>query len=197
MLEEEKAKANVSPSSAYSAATLKGAERQVAIENTAELLGSRLEALRNRSNKLKVLLPAMIFAPEVLKQLYGDKKPNSEVLSTNAVIQDLTLPQLIYSINKNLVLAGKPNKLFDLLKAKNFGTPAKPVTADVVRQNLINIAYQMNNRNQMDNIAFANKNISIPLSKIVESIVSIKNNPELISQLNRGHQLIIYSEAQK
>jgi hypothetical protein len=89
--------------SGFSMATVKGQERQIQIENAAEGLASRLDAIRQRQNRIKLPLARTAVGKEILDELYRTKakKIGEKVIYSPETIDSLNPLQLLLSINFN------------------------------------------------------------------------------------------------
>ena len=176
-------------SGSFSLATLKGQERQQQIEMASEGLAARLEALRQRSNRIKLPLASPVFAEEIIKRLYDskNKKVGDAVLYSPEVIQELNPLQLLLSINWSIQSqVNGTKKLMDELKKYTWGSGDRP--SDNWLTDLKKVAYALNKNEQNVRIPFASASLVLPTSKIIDVLNNIKTGSDsgIRSKIERG-----------
>lgn len=93
-----------------SAPQLEGLQRADAIQKSREGAASKLEALRERGNKIMLPLPGITFFSEpLLRQIYGTRKPGEQTYFTTEDSQSLTNTQAIIAMNQ--LLSSSPGAL--------------------------------------------------------------------------------------
>lgn len=93
-----------------SAPQLEGLTRADAIQKSREGAAAKLEALRDRGNKIMLPLPAITFFSEpLLRQIYGTRKPGEQTYFTTEDSQSLTATQAIIAMNQ--LLSSSPGAL--------------------------------------------------------------------------------------
>jgi hypothetical protein len=85
----------------FSAATLRGQERQQQVEMASEALASRLDTLRQRAVRMKLPLPSPVVAKDILDMLYRSKgkSAGNRVIYSPETIHDMNPLQLLIAIN--------------------------------------------------------------------------------------------------
>lgn len=178
--------------SGYSMATMKGQERQAQIEMAAESLASRLEALRQRGNKIKLKLLPTVFAKQTLDFLYKikQKEVGDKVLFSAESIQDMNPLQVLLAINNSIQENPNGQKVAKTEFAKyNFGNAGKP--SDTLLTDLKKVAYALNKNEFIIRIPLASAMVpleNIKPSYIITAIEDFKtnNSPELRQAIERG-----------
>ena len=93
-----------------SAPQLEGLTRADAIQKSREGAAAKLEALRDRGNKIMLPLPGIgFFSEPLLRQVYGSRKPGEQTYFTTEDSQSLTLTQAIIAMNQ--LLSSSPGAL--------------------------------------------------------------------------------------
>ena len=93
-----------------SAPQLEGLTRADAIQKSREGAAAKLEALRDRGNKIMLPLPGIgFFSEPLLRQIYGTRKPGEQTYFTTEDSQSLTLTQAIIAMNQ--LLSSSPGAL--------------------------------------------------------------------------------------
>jgi hypothetical protein len=166
----------------FSMATLKGQERQNRVEIAAEGLASRLEAIRERQNRIKKALPKPVVGAKILEKLYNNKskKGGQSVLYSPETIDSLNPLQLVVAINESSARLysngdASTKKLTDELKKYSWGTAAEPSATWI--EDLRSVAYAMNRGDQ---------NIRIPFVSATLSDVKAKDYIEVLNAIKQG-----------
>jgi hypothetical protein len=166
----------------FSMATLKGQERQNQVEIAAEGLASRLEAIRQRQNRIKKNLPKTVVGKDILDKLYRQKskKAGEQILFSPETIETLNPLQLLVAINDSaarLYPAGGSSikKLTDELKKYSWGTSDKPSATWI--EDLRKVAYVMNKGEQ---------NIRIPFVSATLPEVKTKDYIDVLNAIKQG-----------
>lgn len=166
----------------FSMATLKGQERQNQIEIAAESLASRLEAIRQRQNRIKKVLPKPVVGKEILTKLYNakSKKAGEKILFSPETLDTLNPLQLLVAINDSaarLYPSGEVafNKLTTEVKKYSWGTPQEPSPTWI--NDLRSVAVAMNRGDQ---------NIRIPFVSATLPDVKSKDYIDLLKSIKEG-----------
>lgn len=168
--------------SSFSMATRKGQERQTEIETAAEGLASRLEAIRQRQNRIKMVLPKPVIGKEILTKLYTSKskKAGEKILFSPETIDSLNPLQLLVAINDSTIRlypagGSSTKKLTDELKKYSWGTPENPSPTWI--NDLRKVALAMNRGEQ---------NIRIPFVSATLPDVKSKDYINLLKSIKEG-----------
>jgi len=179
--------------SGFSLATMKGQERQQQIEIASEALASRLEAIRQRQDRIKLPLPLPSVGAKIIEALYREKagKVNKKVLYSPETIEMLNPLQVLLAIN---YLVQDPTiskgmgfqKLTRIVQTMNFGKPDAPATDWLTK--FRNVAYQLNKFEQNIRIPFASATTSAKTSDFITLLNNIKIGaiPDLRTNISRG-----------
>jgi len=180
-------------SGSLSLATLKGELRQQEIETASEALASRLETLRQHSNRIKLPLPNTAVGKKILDALYNSKKKSEgdEVLYSPEMISDLNPLQLLLSINWNV--QKEPNGFTNLMrevKRYTWGTPEKPSTTWI--NDLRKVAYTLNKNEQTIRVPFASVASTASSAEYINLMNDIKMGgiPELRQDIESGRMVL-------
>jgi hypothetical protein len=185
---------------AFSLATLKGQERQQQIEIAAEGLAARLDAIRQRQNRIKKALPLPIVGKEIIEALYREKSKSvgNKVLYSPETIETLSPLQLLLSINYNVARKGESavNKLTKEVK-KYFWKVGETVSPKLLTD-LRSVAYAMNDNEQLIRIPFpsASNPINVTNKTYAELFQNIKNDsiPGLAERAKKGRIQLVNDE---
>jgi len=166
----------------FSMATLKGQERQNQVEIAAEGLASRLEAIRQRQNRIKKVLPKPVVGKEILTKLYNakSKKAGEKILFSPETLDTLNPLQLLVAINDSaarLYPSGEVafNRLTNEVKKYSWGTPQEPSPTWI--NDLRSVAVAMNRGDQ---------NIRIPFVSATLPDVKSKDYIDLLKSIKEG-----------
>jgi len=175
--------------SGFSMATVRGQERQQQVEMASEALASRLDALRQRQNRIKLPLPKPAVGKDIIDMLYRSKTKvaGNRVLYSPETIHDLNPLQLLVSINFNVQqFENGFQKLTNEVKKYTWGSSERP--SDTWLLDLKKVALAMNRREQDVRIPFASASLSVPTSKYIDLLNDIKQGaiPELRRDIEQG-----------
>jgi hypothetical protein len=175
--------------SGFSMATLKGQERQQQVEIASEALASRLDALRQRQNRIKLPLPRPAVGKDIIDMLYKSKTKvaGNRVLYSPETIHDLNPLQLLLSINFNVQqFENGFQKLTNEVRKYTWGSTERP--SDTWLIDLKKVALAMNRREQDVRIPFASASLSVPTSKYIDLLNDIKQGaiPQLRRDIEQG-----------
>jgi hypothetical protein len=190
-------------SGTFSMATLRGQERQQQVEIAAEGLASRLDAIRQRQNRIKRGLATPIVGEDILKALYRSKSKSvgEKVLFSPETIDSLSALQLLITINNNVERMGSAGaaKLSTEVKKYNWivgGQVSPKLLAD-----LRLVAYAMNNSEQSVRIPFpsATNPDGVTAKTYADLFQNIKNDavPGLEEKARRGRIRFVDEESRE
>lgn len=173
----------------FSAATLRGQERQQQVEMASEALASRLDTLRQRAVRMKLPLPSPVVAKDILDVLYRSKgkAAGNRVIYSPETIHDMNPLQLLLAINWSVQheASGFQNLKREVGKY-TWGTAEKP--SDTLLNDLIKVAYALNKNSYDIRIPFASASVPFKISTLVNVLNDIKtnNSPALRAEIERG-----------
>jgi hypothetical protein len=185
-------------SGSFTLATLRGQERQQQIEMASEALASRLDAIRQRGNRIKKALPVNAVGKDLLDKLYSTKVKNvgSKVLFSPETINDLAPLQLLIAIN--YLVGSQDNgtkRLTDEVKKYTWGTGDKPFPSWI--KYMKNVAYGLNRNEQDIRIPFASATLAEATPKyFIDLFNNIKTGaiPQLRRDIERSRVRFIEEE---
>lgn len=179
-------------SGTFSMATMRGQERQNQIEIASEGLASRLDAIRQRQNRIKRGLATPIVGEDILKALYREKTRSvgNKVLFSPETIDSLSALQLLLTINNNVEKMGAPGALKLSREAKKYNWIVGGEVSPKLLADLRLVAYAMNNSEQSVRIPFpsASNPQGVTARTYAELFQNIKNDavPGLEERARRG-----------
>lgn len=166
----------------FSMATLKGQERQNQVEIAAEGLASRLEAIRQRQDRIKKTLPKPAVGQDILDKLYKakSKKAGEKILFSPETLDTLNPLQLLVAINDSATRLYPANgsafkKLSDEVKKYSWGTAENPSPTWI--NDFRKVALAMNRGDQ---------NIRIPFVSASLPDVKSKDYIDLLKAIKEG-----------
>jgi hypothetical protein len=176
----------------FSMATLKGQERQNQIEIAAEGLASRLDAIRQRQNRIKKGVATPIIGEEILKALYREKSKSvgDKVLYSPETIDSLSPLQLLLTINNNVEKMGTPGIAKLSREVKKYYWKVGDTVSPKLISDLRSVAYAMNNSEQSVRVPFpsASNPVGVSANTYAELFQNLKNDgiPNLQEKARRG-----------
>jgi len=182
------------PTGSYSLPMMRGQERQQQIEMVSEALASRVEALRQRSVKIKSPLPKPVFGKDILDTLYRSKNKSEgdRVLYSPETIQDLNPLQLVIAINWTIQHdASGFNRVKKEVQKYNWGTEQNP--SDKWVSDLKKVAFDLNKENQEIRIPFPNATVPFKAGSFISMLNDIKTSksPELRKDIEEGRTTLL------
>ena len=168
-------------SGSFSMATLRGQERQAQIDIASEALASRLDAIRQRQQRIKMPLPKPAVGRAILDALYSSKskKKGEKVIYSPETIDSLNALQLLVSINWSVQHNFPPNRGFPKLteEAKKYSWLSNGEPNSSFLDDLRKVAYALNKNEQ---------NIRIPFPSAVLPQFKTKDYATLFQNIKNG-----------
>ena len=179
-------------SSAISANTFDVRQKQENIEARKDSILARLENVRMRSQRVRVPLPAIVFAKECLKKLYGVSEPGKPTMTTPELIETLHAAQLLMSINLSLVSSGgrSGDVLRTLIRDNNHLIGPENQPKESIIQALRKIALHMNGDIINQRLPLASRNYPITGLQISKELHAFLNtsSEEVRAEVESAHR---------